>query len=131
MDDGRTLTAGLFKRQRQRPSRGACCLLSTGYFFLLFAHPRPDRRGFADYLEEAAEARAHVRAQLDADGATAAGRERAEVAERLRLLERREGEGLAGYRNVARVGRRYLDEDAAVGAALVELAGRVQEARAV
>src|ERR1044072_4636287 len=85
----------------------------------------------ADDLKEAAEARRHVRADLDADGAAAARRERAEVAERLRLLERREAVGLARDFHVARILRGDLDEDAAVGATFVKLSRRVQEARAV
>src|SRR5215204_1513999 len=99
------------------------CLLTTDYC--------SNRYGLADDFEEAAQPGGHVRSDLDADGAASARRERAEVAERLRLLERREGVGLAGYLHVARVRGRDLDEDAAVGAALVELARRVQEARAV
>src|SRR5687767_2617575 len=62
-----------------------------------------DGHGLADDLKEAAQARGHVRADLDADGAAAALRERVKVAECLRLLERREGERLAGNLDVARV----------------------------
>src|SRR5205085_5086661 len=64
-------------------------------------------------------------------GAAAARRERTKIAERLRLLQGVEGVRLARNRHVARVGRGQLQVDACVWAAFVELAGRVQEARAV
>src|SRR5919201_5091549 len=99
--------------------------------FLL--RPRRTRKGerLADVLVQTPEAGEHVRPEVDADGAPAAGRERAEVAERLRLLQGAEGVGRARYRQILRVGRGDLQEDARVRAALVELPRRVEEARPV
>src|SRR5215210_110782 len=63
-----------------------------------------DGDGFADQLSKAAETGGHACAEIDADGAAAARSERAEIAERLRLLQRVEAVRLAGNRHVARVG---------------------------
>src|SRR5215213_4223937 len=101
------------------------------HHFLFCSRRAGDGECFAYDFVEASEPGRRVRAEFDADCAAAARRERAEVAERLSLLERREGEGLAGYLNVARVRGRELHEDAAGRASLVQLPGRVQEARAV
>src|ERR1700754_153632 len=101
------------------------------HHFLFRSRRFGDGEGFAYDFVEAFEPGGRVRAEFDADCAAASRGERAEVAERLCLLERREGEGLAGYLNVASVRGRELHEDAAGRASLVQLPGRVQEARAV
>src|SRR5919198_4039882 len=99
--------------------------------FLLCPRRARQRQRLADVLVQALEAGEHVSAEVDADGAPAPGRERAEVAERLRLLQGAEGVGRARYRQILRVGRGDLQEDARVRAALVELPRRVEEARPV
>src|SRR5690242_6451068 len=95
------------------------------HHFLLRTRRARDGQGFAYDLVEAFESGGRVRAEFDADGAAAARRERAEISERLRLLERREGEGLVRYLDVARVSGRELHEDAAGRASLVQLSRRV------
>src|SRR6266849_6786491 len=60
-----------------------------------------------------------------------ARRQRLQVAERLRLLEDREAERLAGDGHVAGVVLDDLQEEADLGAAFVQLSGRGEEARSV
>ena len=70
-----------------------------------------------------------VRAEVDAQGATAALGEHREVAAGLRRLDDAEGVALPRHGQIAGVVGRDLQEHALVRAALVGLAGRVQEAR--
>src|SRR5712691_8049126 len=60
-----------------------------------------------------------------------ARRQGLQVAQRLRLLEDREAERLAGNRHVFGVVLDDLQEEADLGAAFVQLSGRVEEARPV
>ena len=72
-----------------------------------------------------------VGAQVDAQRAAAAALEHLQIAQRLRVAQGGEGVALAGDGQIGRRVRGQLQEDARVRAALVQLAGRVQEARAV
>ena len=73
----------------------------------------------------------NVALQMHAHDRPPMGRERLEVADRLRALQLPERERPAGYRYVARVHCRYLQEHAFCRSALVQLPGRVKEARTV
>src|ERR1043165_2556941 len=72
-----------------------------------------------------------VVAEVDTDHAAAALGERAEIAERLRLLEDAEREFLAGDREIRRVIRDDLKEHARVRTAFVKLSGRMQKPRSI
>ena len=74
--------------------------------------------------------RRDIRTEMDAQRAAVALDEHLEIAARLRRLDDAERVALAGHRQVRGVVAGDLQEDAGVGAALVGLAGRVQEARA-
>ena len=63
--------------------------------------------------------------------APARGVERLEIAQRLRMLQRREREWLTGNRHILPRRRRDQDEDAGVRSALVQLSGRMEIARAI
>src|SRR5438309_1156081 len=68
--------------------------------------------------------------QLDARDAAAALLQRLEIARRLRADQAREAERLPGDRQLLAVVLDHLQEEPGVRAALVQLAGRVQVARA-
>src|SRR5262245_38295745 len=86
--------------------------------------------GPLDRLAELREPAGDVGAEVDTKGAPAALGEHGEVAARLGGLDDAEREVPAGNREVGCVVSGDLQEDAAVRAALVGLAGRVEEARA-
>src|ERR1051326_9124192 len=69
-------------------------------------------QSLADVLVQEFESGENVGAEVNADAAPPAARERAEVAERLRLLQGAEGVGRAGYRQGFRVGRGGFEEEA-------------------
>ncbi len=77
------------------------------------------------------QAGVRVRAEVDAKDRQVVGLDRGEVAGRLGVDQLPEGVRPARDRPVGRVVRGQLDEPADRRAALVELAGRMQEARAV
>src|SRR6185295_18703424 len=85
--------------------------------------------GARDDLVEPLEPRADVGAQMHAQRATAPIEEHLEVAPGLRRLDDAKGVARARHGEVADIVAGDLQEDAAVGAALVGLPGRVQKAR--
>jgi hypothetical protein len=118
-----------FRPRGQRASFRAGCFAACRPSLL--AARAPLRLVAADDREQRSHAGVDVGAERDPECAPPARGERLVVAERLRRLERAEGELLAGDRRVLGGLGRELDEDAVRGAALVELARRVEEARAV
>ena len=68
-------------------------------------------------------------AQVDAQGPPLAFHQHLKISASLRRLHHSKREFLAGHRKVRRVVAGHLQEHAAVGAALIRLAGRMQEAR--
>ena len=92
---------------------------------------RTSRAARARRGEDLPQSANDVGAEIDADRAAPAFRQRLEVAQRLRLFQNAEAKFLARQRNILRVAGDELQEDAAVGAALVQLSGGVQEARAI
>src|SRR6188508_845896 len=83
-----------------------------------------------DEARERFETGGDVGAEMDAEHAAASLREHGDVAPGLRRLDDAERVLLPRHREIAGVVGRDLQEDALVGAALVGLPGRVQEARA-
>ena len=81
--------------------------------------------------EHGFQARLGVVAEVHAQGAAAVVEQGLQVAEGLGILEGAEGVGAAGQGQVLGVIVGELNEQAGVGAALVVLAGAVQEAWAV
>src|ERR1700749_2324990 len=102
----------------------AVFVVCSGVVILLRPRGTGDGQRLADDFIKASESGGRVRAEFDADCAAASRGERAGSAEALLLFERREGEGLARYLNVAFVRGRELHEDAAGRASLVQLTGR-------
>src|SRR5438270_10714438 len=94
----------------------------SSFILLLCSGRAGDGQCLADEVVETVESSRHVRAQINSYRAASARGERAEVAERLRLLQGAEGERLVGNGDVVRVRRGDLEEDAAGGPALVQLA---------
>src|SRR6266508_2806420 len=85
-------------------------------------HRLPDRR------RQGAPARAWLPTERYPQHRQPARGQRLHIADRLRLLQHREGERLAGNRNVADVLLHDLQKHTGLRTAFVELAGRVQEA---
>src|SRR5215470_1716432 len=87
-------------------------------------------QGFFDGAGEPVETTGQVAGDVRAQRAPAALGQHVEIATRLRLLDNPEGIGLAGHREVLAVVASDLQENAAIGAALISLPRRVLEARA-
>src|SRR5262245_31372254 len=107
----------MFAPMRPSPIIPSCIRVSLG-------------EGPLDRLAELREPAGDVGTEVDAEGAAAALGEHGEVASGLGGLDDAEREVPSGDGEVGRVVGGDLQEDAAVRAALVGLAGRVQEARA-
>src|SRR2546422_491520 len=88
----------------------------------------PRHRGHG--LRQAVEPAFHVGSEVETQHSSLVPSEHLVVPERLRFLQRAEAEALAGNRPIPFV-RDELQEYAAIGAALVELTGRMEKARAV
>src|SRR6266849_10118946 len=84
-----------------------------------------------DCCRERSPARRSLFPERDAQHREPPRRERLQVAQRLGLLENREAVGLARDGHVARVVLDDLEKHAGLGAAFVQLAGGVKEARTV
>src|SRR5579863_7400558 len=88
---------------------------------------RKMRGGARDRARERRKPGIDVHAEVHPHHATPVRQQRLIIAERLRVLERAEVERLIGDPARHRVAADHLDEDARVGAALVQLPGGVQE----
>src|SRR4051812_37477517 len=83
------------------------------------------------HVRERLQSRVDVAAEVHAQRAPIARLQRLEVADRLRAAEHTEREFLARQRDVLASAAGELQEDAVVGAAFVQLSGRMEEARSV